>query len=956
MHENVINKECIVRKTIFIIFVFIINCFIQTNVIADIHEDINDLKPGAWYEIAGSDLESIEYDWSPEPVPTKNSIGLPAIMSTWSGGAYDTNSKRLLVWGGGHRGYGGNEIYGFNMDTGSKAFTWSIVQNPSKYEVINASDGYSNYYSDGTPGSIHTYNHIAYYPLWNAMVKIGGIAVYPQAQGFAEFDSYDFDTSSWAASGTFPNSPVGAKHQSIVVNPNNNHIFVLGEGSNRQVYEYDPDSNAWTTRTPENIGGAWIYYIDLEIDPVNNYLVCVGRGVYRRWDISQYDENGYIKTIASTSSGPQDIVNSTYATIEYDPVSGKMVAWQGGKDVYALDASTDAWSFVQGGPESATPPEFTPAGVYGRWAYVPSLNVFMLVTSTSENVWIYKHFPDVADDIAPEIREFTVPETIDSKTVPICITATDNVGVSGYLVTETSGVPSLGDSQWAIEAPISYTFSSNGSHALYAWAKDISGNISEARSKIVSVTTDFEPPIITLFELPDKMTELMINVTNLNAYDNNTVTGYLINERNVPPEANSADWLDIPPKAYQASGSGVVNIYAWAKDENGNVSKAKMETVEIDLGATSGTIRVGPYQEYKTVASAIESAQDNDIIEIDAGLYEKDVARISLNNITIRGIGGRAHLMASGASEQDKGIWVISGNNVIVENIEFSGAAVSARNGAGIRSEGINLTVRNCYFHDNENGILGGHDDSEIIIENCEFSSNGYGDGQSHNVYIGKATTLIFRYNYSHHAKIGMNLKSRAQNNYIIYNRLMDEADGTSSYAIDLPNGGTSYVIGNLLQQGPNCDNWTMVSYGAEGLINKQKDLYVVNNTFVNEYTAGYFVKLYDDATSKLINNIFFGPGTVLGGKGELITNLVGVDPEFADATKYDYRLTKLSPAIDRGSSPGIVNNVDLTPTAQYRHPIAYIDRESIGVIDIGAYEFGDASWIISPTNVKIVK
>ncbi|MBA3036173.1 MAG: hypothetical protein FP814_06730, partial [Desulfobacterium sp.] len=91
------------RKTIFIIFVFIINCFIQTNVIADIHEDINDLKPGAWYEIAGSDLESIEYDWSPEPVPTKNSIGLPAIMSTWSGGAYDTNSKRLLVWGGGHR-------------------------------------------------------------------------------------------------------------------------------------------------------------------------------------------------------------------------------------------------------------------------------------------------------------------------------------------------------------------------------------------------------------------------------------------------------------------------------------------------------------------------------------------------------------------------------------------------------------------------------------------------------------------------------------------------------------------------------------------------------------------------------------------------------------------------------------------------------------------------------------
>jgi hypothetical protein len=53
-----------------------------------------------------------------------------------------------------------------------------------------------------------------------------------------------------------------------------------------------------------------------------------------------------------------------------------------------------------------------------------------------------------------------------------------------------------------------------------------------------------------------------------------------------------------------------------------------------------------------------------------------------------------------------KGIWVISGNDTVVENIEFSGAAVPDANGAGIRFEGVNLTVRNCYFHHNQNGIL----------------------------------------------------------------------------------------------------------------------------------------------------------------------------------------------------------------------------------------------------------
>jgi len=51
---------------------------------------------------------------------------------------------------------------------------------------------------------------------------------------------------------------------------------------------------------------------------------------------------------------------------------------------------------------------------------------------------------------------------------------------------------------------------------------------------------------------------------------------------------------------------------------------------------------------------------------------------------------------------------VIRGNDVIVENIEFSGARVPDRNGAGIRPEGRNFTVRNCRFYDCENGILGG--------------------------------------------------------------------------------------------------------------------------------------------------------------------------------------------------------------------------------------------------------
>ena len=163
------------------------------------------------------------------------------------------------------------------------------------------------------------------------------------------------------------------------------------------------------------------------------------------------------------------------------------------------------------------------------------------------------------------------------------------------------------------------------------------------------------------------------------------------------------------------------------------------------------TLLVGPGRTNANPSDAAGAAQDGDVIEIDAGTYVGDVAIWWANNLTIRGVGGYAHLEANGQHAQGKAIWVIKGNNTTVENIEFSGATVADRNGAGIRQEGAGLTVRHCYFHDNENGILGGAGD--IVIEYSEFAKNGFGDGYSHNMYISNAASFTLRHSYSHHAK-----------------------------------------------------------------------------------------------------------------------------------------------------------------------------------------------------------
>ncbi len=356
---------------------------------------------------------------------------------------------------------------------------------------------------------------------------------------------------------------------------------------------------------------------------------------------------------------------------------------------------------------------------------------------------------------------------------------------------------------------------------------------------------------------------------------------------------------------------------------------------------------VGPAKTYKNPSAVATLVGSGDTVNIDAGIYESDVAYWKADNLLIRGVGGLAHLKSNGKSYGSKAIWVIGGNQTTIESIEFSGCVVPDKNGAGIRQEGRNLTVRNCYFHDNETGILAGTvKNSSIRIEFSEFGHNGNGDGYSHNLYINNIDTLVFQFNYSHHAKIGHELKSRASVNYILYNRLSDEATGTASRNIDIPNGGTTYLIGNVIEQGPATENSNIIGYGLEGLINPSpNELYAVNNTIVNNRNSGSFFHLGNGTTVfKAWNNILAGPGTFLIGSAPTLldtaTNLVSVSIPavgFVDASKYDFKLNKsASLAIDRGTATTAL----LSPMFTYGHPTSRNARCISGKIDLGAYEY----------------
>ncbi len=357
-----------------------------------------------------------------------------------------------------------------------------------------------------------------------------------------------------------------------------------------------------------------------------------------------------------------------------------------------------------------------------------------------------------------------------------------------------------------------------------------------------------------------------------------------------------------------------------------------------------GQIRqVGAGKTYATVQAAVDAAADFDTIQIFPGTYTQAAgwANITRNNLTFIGMGSpRPVLDAAGSCLSGKGIFVIGGHDTIVQNIEFANARnTTDKSAAGIRLQGLNLTVSGCCFHDSDNGLVAdGLTGSAVSVDTSEFNHNGTGDGPGHNLSVATVDAFTLRSCWVHNAVAGCEVKTRAKTNTILYNRIGNEG-GNGTYEIQAGYGGTTWILGNQIEQSATGGNATIIAYGNEGA-SPDMHLYLVNNTLVNNNAAGAFVSNAAATAALLQNNIFQGAGTVLSGPGTQTTNWVTANANLRDPAHYDFRLTPSSTgALSAGTVPGTAGGLALTPSYQYMHPCALQDRVTGASIDIGAYK-----------------
>ncbi|WNM63965.1 fibronectin type III domain-containing protein [Candidatus Nitrospira neomarina] len=436
---------------------------------------LDNLKAGEWYEVPNSKIRALV----PSPIAPGN--GPENIILAWNSGAYDTKRDRYLVTGGGHNDYGGNEIYAFNMNT----LAWSIAH-PQSPNIPAINGPCSEIYPDGKPAQRHTYDGLEYLPNVDKFWMHGGSLHCGTGSSSQATWMLDFNTLQWQQKAKLPYD--SRLEMVTAFDPSSGHVFMAGQNSWQNLLEYDPISDKWTVRSNASLGGPQTATIDSK----RRLFVSIGGGNVFAYNLNN---SGIIQRQTLSTSGATNMVSANYPGVDYDPVSDRIVAWHGGANVYTLNMDTLVWT-KHITTNSVIPTSAPHQGTFNRWRYVPSKNVFIVVNSIDENVYIYKLStsgntptppPPSSDTTPPSIPSALSGSAISSTQINLSWTAsTDNVGVAGYKVFR-NGTQVNTPSSSTTYLDTGLTPSTSYSYMVSAF--DLAGNNS-VKSTAISVATN----------------------------------------------------------------------------------------------------------------------------------------------------------------------------------------------------------------------------------------------------------------------------------------------------------------------------------------------------------------------------------------------------------------------------------------------------------------------------------
>lgn len=342
----------------------------------------NPYTVGQWEELTGTAISNVD------PCPANNcsysaNEGQDAVTDNWNSAAYDSRRDQLILFGGGHGGYAGNEHYG--IDLLNK--TVSRLRDPT----TTVTEGVA-FYTDGNPSSWHTYNNVVYSPQQDRVFYLGQTFVYQYSNppSFNNVVGLDLSDNTWDADGTWTDgSYLGGSAVSAIDADGVIWVYRYEGGVGNYLSSFDPSSDSWTDYTA-NAQDAFDYYNTAAIDTSRNEMASIGSGTTQGVVLHDLDNPGNAPTFPSTSgaAGGLALEDDQAPGFIYDPIGDRYIGWNGGQSLYALDPDTWEWSALTVGGD--TPGNANTNGTFGRFAYCPRLHAVIVVNSSTTNAFVFR--------------------------------------------------------------------------------------------------------------------------------------------------------------------------------------------------------------------------------------------------------------------------------------------------------------------------------------------------------------------------------------------------------------------------------------------------------------------------------------------------------------------------------------------------------------------------------------
>lgn len=406
------------------------------------------MPEGEWRKV---NLNLYSDVWAPASLRPLYFSGNPApskIISAWSSFAWDSNRGALILYGGGHANYRGNDVYLWRASTQM----WERGALPS--EMVQ--DALGNWRAvdgpDHAPASAHTYDNALFLPGLDRMLMIGGaadangghylrqntattsrktgaylfnpaladpdkvggstgshvkrVAPYPEVVGGNMWSNRDMYLNNTGATpppseafvnGCTASAVEGGKDVAFVRTTSAVYKYTINDLANPAadtwqrvgVYFGGPGSKATCGYDPER---EILVRTGSQSTPFVYWNLAAASPTNRDVNVRPVDPSGEFTTLLSSNA-----ITISNCALDFDPVRRNHKLWCGDGRVWSLTApatlSGTGWSIVKEPAPAAleVPTGSVGTGILGKWKYIENLDVFMgLQDAVQGNVWVYK--------------------------------------------------------------------------------------------------------------------------------------------------------------------------------------------------------------------------------------------------------------------------------------------------------------------------------------------------------------------------------------------------------------------------------------------------------------------------------------------------------------------------------------------------------------------------------------